>query len=104
MSWPRSRRAACYDKENPLVESEILRPILDRCVGECLGGRPGAQLIVWSEDEGVTDPKTGIVTVPKVKKATLKVKTVTSGLTCVAGASAGTIALLRVGDKVETYN
>ena len=73
-------------------------------LGSAYGVRPGAQLIVWSEYEGITDPKTGIVTVPKVKKATLKVKQITSGLTCVASASAGTIAQLRVGDKVETYN
>ncbi|MDD5496499.1 MAG: FlgT C-terminal domain-containing protein [Candidatus Omnitrophica bacterium] len=86
------------------IEGEVIQILSDRTVlinlGSAYGIRPGDKLTVWSEGSPILDPKTGMQIVEKRARLTLKVKEVTSGLSCVATASKKTIAQLNVGDKV----
>lgn len=72
-------------------------------LGSAYGIKPGDKLIIWEELAPITDPKTGLVTVPKQKKAILKVKKVTSGLSCIARGKRKYIRMIRVGDVVSTH-
>ncbi|MCQ9207772.1 MAG: hypothetical protein NG712_00040 [Omnitrophica bacterium] len=72
-------------------------------LGSAYGVKPRDKLIIWEEKGSFKDPKTGIITILKEKKAILKVTKVTSGLTCIAKGSKKTILRLRVGDKIFTY-
>lgn len=72
-------------------------------LGSAYGIKPGDKLIIWEELAPIKDPKTGIVTVPKQKKAILKVKKVTSGLSCIARGKRKYIRVIRVGDTVFTH-
>lgn len=72
-------------------------------LGSAYGIKPGDKLIIWEELTPIKDPKTGVVTVPKQKKAILKVKKVTSGLSCIARGKRKYIRVIRVGDKVSTH-
>ncbi|MBA7533692.1 hypothetical protein ES705_25935 [subsurface metagenome] len=72
-------------------------------LGSAYGIKPGDKLIIWEELAPIKDPKTGVVTVPKQKKAILKVKKVTSGLSCIARGKRKYIRMIRVGDKVSTH-
>ncbi len=72
-------------------------------LGSAYGIKPGDKLIIWEALTPIKDPKTGIVTVPKQKKAILKVKKVTSGLSCIARGKRKYIRVIRVGDTVSTH-
>lgn len=72
-------------------------------LGSAYGIKPGDKLIIWEELTPIKDPKTGVVTVPKQKKAILKVKKVTSGLSCIARGKRKYIRVIRVGDTVSTH-
>lgn len=72
-------------------------------LGSAYGIKPGDKLIIWEELAPIKDPKTGVVTVPKQKKAVLKVKKVTSGLSCIARGKRKYIRMIRVGDTVCTH-
>jgi len=72
-------------------------------LGSAYGIKPGDKLIIWEELAPITDPKTGLVTVPKQKKAILKVKKVTSGLSCIARGKRKYIRMIKVGDVVSTH-
>lgn len=72
-------------------------------LGSAYGIKPGDKLIIWEELAPIKDPKTGLVTVPKQKKAILKVKKVTSGLSCIARGKRKYIRMIRVGDTVCTH-
>lgn len=72
-------------------------------LGSAYGIKPGDKLIIWEELAPIKDPKTGIVTVPKQKKAILKVKKVTSGLSCIARGKKKYIRMIKVGDTVCTH-
>ncbi len=72
-------------------------------LGSAYGIKPGDKLIIWEELTPIKDPKTGVVTVPKQKKAILKVKKVTSGLSCIARGKKKYIRMIRVGDVVCTH-
>ncbi|MCJ7645869.1 hypothetical protein MUO65_03055 [bacterium] len=72
-------------------------------LGSAYGIKPGDELIIWEEFAPLTDPKTGVVTVPKQKKAVLKVKRVTSGLSCIARGKRKVITEISVGDTVCTH-
>lgn len=72
-------------------------------LGSAYGIKPGDKLIIWEELAPIKDPKTGVVTVPKRKKAILKVKKVTSGLSCIARGKRKYIRVIRVGDTVFTH-
>ncbi len=72
-------------------------------LGSAYGIKPGDRLIVWQKGVSFRDPKTGLVTVPKEKKAVLKVTEITSGLACKARGSARDISAVNVGDIVYTY-
>jgi len=72
-------------------------------LGSAYGIKPGDRLIIWEEFAPFTDPKTGAVTVPKQKKAILKVKRVTSGLSCIARGNRKAIKGISVGDTVCTH-
>lgn len=72
-------------------------------LGSAYGIKPGDKLIIWEELAPIKDPKTGVVTVPKQKKAILKVKKVTSGLSCIARGKRKYIRVIRVGDTVFTH-
>lgn len=72
-------------------------------LGSAYGIKPGDKLIIWEELAPLKDPKTGLVTVPKQKKAILKVKKVTSGLSCVARGKRKYIRMISVGDVVSTH-
>ncbi len=72
-------------------------------LGSAYGIKPGDKLIIWEELAPIRDPKTGVVTVPKRKKAILKVKKVTSGLSCIARGKRKYIRVIRVGDTVFTH-
>lgn len=97
-----------YDLRNKFAHSgEVLQILSHREVvinlGSAYGIKPGDTLIVWEEKAPIKDPKTGILTVPKEKRATLKVIKVTSGLTCVAKGSKRAISQIKIGDKVFTH-
>lgn len=72
-------------------------------LGSAYGIKPGDKLIVWQELAPITDPKTGVVTVPRRKKAILKVKKVTSGLSCIARGRRKYIQMISIGDAVYTH-
>ena len=72
-------------------------------LGSAYGIKPGDKLIVWKGESSFKDPKTGLVTVSKEKKAILKVTKVTSGLACIAKGSARVISSIKIGDIVYTY-
>lgn len=72
-------------------------------LGSAYGIKPGDKLIIWEALTPIKDPKTGVVTVPKQKKAILKVKKVTSGLSCIARGKRKYIRVIRVGDTVSTH-
>jgi len=72
-------------------------------LGSAYGIKPGDKLIIWEELAPIRDPKTGVVTVPKRKKAVLKVKKVTSGLSCIARGKRKYIRMISVGDTVCTH-
>jgi curli biogenesis system outer membrane secretion channel CsgG len=73
-------------------------------LGSAYGIRPGQILVVWGRMTPIHDPKTGITTVPKERKATLTVMKVTSGLTCIAKGSKDEVRCIRPGDEVGTFN
>lgn len=101
-----SRLASDLKKKFP-QSGEVVRVLSDYEVtvnlGSAYGIKPGDRLIVWQEKAPFKDPKTGTTTVPKEKKAILRVKKVTSGLTSVARGSFHQVKTLRPGDKVYTY-
>jgi hypothetical protein len=72
-------------------------------LGSAYGIRPGDKLIVWDEGLAVADPKTGITTTPKQRRALLCVINVPSGLSAIARGSKKEVARLHPGDKVYTY-
>ncbi len=84
----------------------VLEKISDKEVlvnlGSAFGVKPGDTLVFWEEGVPIKDPRTGIMTVPKKGRKTLRVTGVTSGLTCVAKGSKKTVSMLKVGDKVYT--
>lgn len=71
-------------------------------LGSAYGIKPGDILIVWRKGQSFTDPKTGVVTVPKEKKAYLKVIRVTSGLSSIARITGSVNGVLNEGDTVYT--
>ncbi|MFH1878034.1 MAG: hypothetical protein ABH883_04435 [Candidatus Omnitrophota bacterium] len=86
---------------------EVLQIVSEKDVlinlGSAYGLRPGDSLIWWNEYMTIVDPKTGIETVQKNKKEQLRVKEVTSGLTCIATGKKKVISMIKPGDKVYTY-
>src|SRR3989339_116152 len=80
-----------------LSEKEVLVNL-----GSAYGIKVGDQLVVWEKMSEFRDPKTGLVTTPQRQKALLKVKKVTSGLSCVVEGSKKDVARISLGEQVST--
>ncbi|HLD29244.1 MAG TPA: hypothetical protein VJC03_02795 [bacterium] len=88
------------------LEGQVLDIISDTEVlinlGSAFGIRPGQRFIIWEKGNPVKDPATGLVTIPKRKKAILKVKEVTSGVSSIVKGSKKEVPKISVGDSITT--
>ena len=84
------------------LDAQVVRIVSDSEVminiGSAFGVRPGMRVTVWEEGEEIIDPRTGLTIRERRKKGVLKVKEVTSGLSCIAKGSKKLIRKIRVGD------
>jgi len=109
-------KCAVEDFEKPIrrnfpsdvIEGEVLEIISEKKIlvnlGSAYGVEPGDKFVFYTEQTAIKDPKTGLITFAKKgKKKKIKVKEVTSGLTCIVKGKKKYIKRLKVGDRVYTY-
>ena len=88
------------------LKAEVLKKVSEKTImvnlGSASGIKIGDRLEVWHCGEPITDPHTGITTVPKRRIGKIKIVEITSGLTSIAKGSKKVIQKISVGDMVLT--
>ncbi len=72
-------------------------------LGSAYGLRPGDRLVVYSQEPKRIDPRTGIAIDQRIPSVILRIRDVTSGISCIATGRAADIRLLQIGSIVSTY-
>lgn len=86
------------------LDAQVMRKISESEVminiGSAFGIKPGMQVVVWSQGDQMIDPRTGLSLSSRKQIGILKVREVTSGLSCIAKGSKGLVKQINLGDYV----